>query len=82
MSDGSWTRLDAVEGLISPQDLVVALQKQGRTAQLNFDAFPRSVKRSIPNWILNAKRGATRERRVVETACRAEKNERANQWRR
>jgi uncharacterized protein YdeI (YjbR/CyaY-like superfamily) len=39
------------------------------------------VKRGILEWILTAKRPATRASRIEETARRAAKNERANQWR-
>lgn len=78
--DGSWTALDAVEALGIPPDLAQAL-KASKAAQQNFEAFPRSVKRGILEWILNAKRPETRAKRVTETARLAEKNIRANQWR-
>ena len=47
----------------------------------NFEAFPRSVKRGILEWIANAKRAETKARRVDETARLAAQNTRANQWR-
>jgi uncharacterized protein YdeI (YjbR/CyaY-like superfamily) len=78
--DGSWTALDAVEALTLPADLQQALA-QYAAAKSYFDQFPRSVKRSILEWISNAKTAATREKRVVETARLAAVNERANQWR-
>lgn len=78
--DGSWSRLDAVEALEIPQDLRAALAEYPN-AENNFDAFPRSVKRSILEWILNAKKAETRAKRVAETARLAESNVRANQWR-
>jgi len=78
--DGSWAALDAVEALEIPPDLAKAL-KASKAAQTNFEAFPRSVKRGILEWILNAKRPETRAKRVEETARLAEKNIRANQWR-
>lgn len=78
--DGSWNALDAVEALEIPPDLAVALAAQG-TAAANFDAFPRSVKRGILEWIASAKRPATRANRVEETARLAAENRRANQWR-
>ena len=46
-----------------------------------FDAFPRSVKRAILEWIASAKRTETRANRIEETVTKAEKNIRANQWR-
>lgn len=79
--DGSWSRLDAVENLEIPPDLAEALA-QYPDAPRYFEAFPRSVKRSILEWIVHAKRPATREKRIEETARLAAENERANQWRR
>lgn len=78
--DGSWTKLDAVENLLIPDDLAQALSALPSAAR-NFDAFPRSAKRGILEWIANAKAPDTRARRVEETARLAGKNERANQWR-
>jgi uncharacterized protein YdeI (YjbR/CyaY-like superfamily) len=78
--DGSWTKLDAVEDLQIPDDLGQALKALSSAAQ-NFDAFPRSAKRGILEWIQNAKAPKTRAMRIEETARLASKNERANQWR-
>jgi uncharacterized protein YdeI (YjbR/CyaY-like superfamily) len=79
-ADGTWFVLDDVEALKLPSDLVAAFSKHKQAATF-FDAFPRSVKRNILEWIGNAKTYATREKRIVETATRAAVNERANQWR-
>ena len=79
--DGSWNALDAVEALEIPSDLAAALSSYS-AAQMHFDAFPRSVKRSILEWIASAKTPATRAKRVEETARLAQENIRANQWRR
>lgn len=78
--DGSWLRLDAVEALEIPQDLEQALAAYPN-ARRHFDAFPRSVKRGILEWILNARKPETRAKRIAETAQLAEQNLRANQWR-
>jgi uncharacterized protein YdeI (YjbR/CyaY-like superfamily) len=78
--DGSWTKLDGVEALEMPGDLQKAFEANKPAAE-NFGAFPRSVKKSILEWIGNAKTGATREKRVRETVELAAKNIRANQWR-
>ncbi len=78
--DGSWSLLDAVEALEIPPDLEAALAAYPAARQ-HFDAFPRSVKRGILEWILNAKTAATRSKRIEETARLAEENKRANQWR-
>jgi uncharacterized protein YdeI (YjbR/CyaY-like superfamily) len=47
----------------------------------NVEACPRSAKRGILEWIVQAKHAETRARRVEETARRAARDERANQWR-
>lgn len=77
--DGSWSALDAVEALQIPPDLAAALAGYD-AARGNFEAFPRSVKRGILEWILNAKRPETRAKRIAETARLAQDNVRANQW--
>ena len=79
-ADGSWTLLDDVEQLIIPPDLLAALAAAPPAAE-NFDAFPRSVKRGILEWITQAKRAETRAARVAETARLAAEGKRANQWR-
>jgi uncharacterized protein YdeI (YjbR/CyaY-like superfamily) len=42
--DGSWTKLDDVENLSTPDDLAAALAEHPQAA-VNFDAFPRSANR-------------------------------------
>ena len=79
-ADGSWTKLDAVEALEIPPDLAAALTRQAPAAT-HFAAFPRSVKRSILEWIMQAKKPDTRAHRIAETATLAARNERAHQWR-
>jgi uncharacterized protein YdeI (YjbR/CyaY-like superfamily) len=76
-ADGSWTLLDDVENLVVPDDLAAAFSVTGRA---HWDAFPRSARRAILEWIVQAKRPETRARRIAETAAKAEVNERANQW--
>ena len=65
--DGSWTKLDEVENLEVPDDLAQACAAYPN-ARANFDAFPRSARRGILEWILQAKRPETRARRVADTA--------------
>jgi uncharacterized protein YdeI (YjbR/CyaY-like superfamily) len=81
MADGSWLALDAVDALEIPADLALVL-KARELAFDNFTGFPRSAKRSILEWIGNAKTAPTRIRRIEETARLAAAGERANQWRR
>jgi hypothetical protein len=52
-----------------------------RVPELQHEAFPRSVKRGIPEWILVARKPATRVNRVSETARLAKGKFRAPQWR-
>lgn len=78
--DGSWNALDAIEALEIPPDLETALNEY-TVAKQNFEAFPRSVKRGILEWIAAAKKPETRAKRIQETARLAEQNLRANQWR-
>lgn len=78
--DGSWNALDAIEALEIPPDLEAALVSYAQAKQ-NFEAFPRSVKRGILEWIASAKKAETRAKRVNETAELAAQNLRANQWR-
>lgn len=77
--DGSWSKLDAVEELIVPDDLATALNDRPDAAD-NFNAFPKSTRRGILEWILQAKRAETRAKRIAETADLAAKNRRANQF--
>ena len=78
--NGTWNALDAVERLEIPPDLQAQFD-QYNLAATHFNAFPRSVKRSILEWIFNAKRPATRAKRIHETASLAQQNIRANQYR-
>lgn len=79
-ANGSWTLLDDVEDLIVPPDLDQAFRALPGSRE-HWDGFPRSVRRGILEWIVQAKRPATREKRVLETADMAERGERAHQWR-
>jgi uncharacterized protein YdeI (YjbR/CyaY-like superfamily) len=79
-ADGSWTRLDAVETLAEPEDLGAALDAVPG-ARTEWDAFPRSTRRAILEWISSAKRDATRAQRVERTVSEAAAGRRANQSR-
>lgn len=75
---GTWSGLDKVENLEMPEDLKKALSKN-KPALTHFEAFPKSVKKAILEWIQNAKKPETRLKRIEETASLAAKNIRANQ---
>ena len=76
--DGSWTRLDAVEDLVVPDDLAAALAGHPG-ARENWDGFPRSVRRAALLGIVEAKRPETRAKRVAETARLTARGERPGQ---
>lgn len=77
---GTWDALNDVENLVVPPDLEKALAAYPDAAG-HFDNFPPSVKRGILEWLMNAKRQATRDERIEETARLANDNIRANQYR-
>jgi uncharacterized protein YdeI (YjbR/CyaY-like superfamily) len=79
-ASGGWIRLDAVEALEVPDDLAAALAARP-PARANWDAFRRSVRRGVLEWIANAKRPATRQNSVSETARLAADGVRPLQWR-
>lgn len=64
--DGSWRKLDAVEKLKVPADLLRALSAN-RKAKGNFAAFSPSRKKAFLYWIGSAKTEATRAKRIAET---------------
>lgn len=77
---GTWDALNDVEEILVPADLQKAFIKD-KIAAKNFEAFPRSTKKGILDWILNAKKPETRQKRIEETVTLAKKNIRANQYR-
>jgi uncharacterized protein YdeI (YjbR/CyaY-like superfamily) len=78
--NGTWTALIDVQNSVIPDDLQQALNKN-KKALSNFEAFPPSSKRIILEWILNAKKQETREKRIIETVTLAAKNIKANHYR-
>jgi len=59
-------------------DLAAAFAAHPPAAQ-HFAAFPRSAKRSILEWIVQARRPESRAKRIAEAAEKAAVDERANQ---
>ena len=78
--NGTWIALDGVENLEIPEDLQMQFSKD-RKAEVFFNAFPRSAKRGILEWILSAKTKETRDKRIEQTVRLAKENIRANQYR-
>ena len=79
-ASGAWNSLDEVETLTEPGDLAAALDSV-TAARGNWDAFPRSTRRAILEWISAAKTVTTRQSRIEKTVSDAAVNVRANQWR-
>ena len=65
MKDGSWTALDNVENLIVPKDLQQAFDKNSK-AFGNYQNFSPSYRKGYLYWLHQAKREATREKRITE----------------
>ncbi len=76
---GTWDALNDIDAIKIPDDLFTALKKN-KAAKGYFDAFPKSVKRGILEWISNAKKAETRDKRIAETVEKAAQNIRANQY--
>ena len=76
---GTWDALNDVDQILIPEDLQ-KLFDNNKKAKKNFEAFPRSAKRGILEWILNAKRPETRQKRMEETIQLAQENLRAQQY--
>jgi uncharacterized protein YdeI (YjbR/CyaY-like superfamily) len=76
---GTWSALDEVEKLEIPK-LMEKLFRDNKSALLNWQKFPRSVKRGILEWIHNAKKEETKIKRISETVNLAKQNIRANQY--
>lgn len=74
---GTWNALDDVDNRKIPADLQKLFAKNTK-AKNNFSAFAPSAQRGILEWILNAKKPETRQRRIEETVQLAEQNIKAN----
>jgi uncharacterized protein YdeI (YjbR/CyaY-like superfamily) len=79
-ASGTWSALDAVEALELPADLVQRFDAAPAAARANFEAFPRSAKRGILEWLQSAKRQETRAKRIDEVVRLAADGQRALQW--
>jgi len=77
---GTWEALVDVQNSVIPDDLQNELNKS-KTALKHFLAFSPSSKRIILEWILNAKKDETRQKRIEETVRLATDNIKANHYR-
>lgn len=71
---GTWDALNDVENLVIPKDLQILFDKNP-IACTNWQNFSRSLKRSLLEWIFNAKREETRSKRINVCFEKAVKNE-------
>lgn len=65
--NNSWTILDEVEELAIPEDLVQAFERLPGSHDY-FSSLSRSVKKSMLQWLVLAKRPETRQKRIAEIA--------------
>jgi uncharacterized protein YdeI (YjbR/CyaY-like superfamily) len=77
--NGTWTLLDAVEGLKIPKDLDKEF-KAHPGAKAYFMSLSKSVRKMLLQWLVLAKRPETRQKRVHEVARCAAKQQRPKQF--
>lgn len=77
---GTWEALVEVQNLVIPDDLAAAFH-QNPEAERQFQSFPPSSRRGILEWILNAKKAETRQKRIEETVRLASQGIKANHYR-
>ena len=71
--NGSWTALDDVENGVIPEELQIAFSKN-KNAYSNYLEFAPSYRKGYLYWLNQAKREATREKRVKEIIALCEAN--------
>jgi uncharacterized protein YdeI (YjbR/CyaY-like superfamily) len=71
--NGSWIALDEVENLIIPKELQIKFNKN-TTAFNNYQNFAPSYRKNYLGWLNQAKREATREKRITEILKLCEQN--------
>ncbi|MFK8060998.1 MAG: YdeI family protein [Polaribacter sp.] len=78
--NGSWTALDAVEKGIIPEDLQTEFDKN-KTAFNNYNNFAPSYRKSYLYWLNQAKREATRQKRINEIISFCKQNVKSRETR-
>jgi uncharacterized protein YdeI (YjbR/CyaY-like superfamily) len=78
-ANGAWESLDAVEALVVPKDLALALRALPGAAK-NFAAFSPSARKGYLHWISQAKRPETRAHRVAHVARFAASNQKSRHF--
>ena len=74
--NGMWALLDDVENHVVPDDLAAALAATP-PARENWDAFSKSARRTMLEWVVQARRPETRAKRIAAIADGATRGERA-----
>jgi uncharacterized protein YdeI (YjbR/CyaY-like superfamily) len=74
--NGMWTLLDDVDNLVLPADLAAALDA-APSARTHWEAFSRSARRAMLEWVVQAKRPETRVARISRIVESAQRNDRA-----
>ena len=77
-ANGMWTILDDAQNLVVPDDLAVELDAVPG-ARAHWEGFTASARRSVLEWIVLARKPATRQKRIAETVRKAALGEVANQ---
>ena len=74
--NGMWALVDDVENHVVPDDLAAALAA-APPARENWDAFSKSARRAMLEWVVQARRPETRAKRIAAIAEGAARGERA-----
>lgn len=77
--NGSWTILDEAEELTIPADLEKAFKAHGHSKDY-FLSLSKSVRKSMLQWLVMAKRPETRQRRIDEIATLAARQQKPKQF--
>lgn len=77
--NGSWSILDDVEELKIPKDLAKEFKSQPGSKDY-FTSLSKSVRKSILQWVVLAKRPETRQKRITEIAALAAQKQKPKQF--
>lgn len=72
-SNGSWSILDDVEALVIPHDMIQAFNERKGSREF-YECLSPSVKKSLLQWVILAKRTETRQKRIMDIAENGSKN--------
>ena len=77
--NGSWTMLDEVEALAIPEDLAAEFANMPGASSY-FTGLSRTDKRNLLQWLVLARRPATRQSRIAEIVALAEQQRKPRQF--